>query len=247
MWFDSRLLTLNVTKTKFVPFATSTVSLPTLRPLKIEINNSILEIPPTNKIKYLGLHIDPHLKWDMHINHVVKRIRCLLSKFKYLARFMDKKNLITAYYALVESQLRYGIIAWGGAYDNHIKKLEIVQKWMLKIILKKEYTYPTELLFQLAEVLDIRQLYSAAIINHLKTNKQKETVQHRHDTRHKAKTSLVIPKPQKTLMKRSFLFIGPHLYNKLPLDLKVINSTKLFKNRLKKWLLNIPKIRLLDI
>ena len=70
------------------------------------------------------------------------------------------KILQTVYYALIESQLKYGIIAWGGAYNTHIKNLEIVQKWILKIMHRKEMTFPSDTLFQLAKVATIRQLFA---------------------------------------------------------------------------------------
>lgn len=48
--------------------------------------------------------------------------------------FLNEKQLKVVFFALVVSLLWYGIIvAWGATTKNHISKLEIVQKSIIKI------------------------------------------------------------------------------------------------------------------
>ena len=47
---------------------------------------------------------------------------------------MTIKTLIMIYYALFNSIISYGIIAWGGAYDNVMNSLQSIQNRILKII-----------------------------------------------------------------------------------------------------------------
>lgn len=81
-------------------------------------------IYPKSEVKYLGVMIDCHMKWDIHINYLVKKVRSILYKLKYL----PIKQPITLYHALVESLLRYGIVAWSGALKTHLEHLEIIQR-----------------------------------------------------------------------------------------------------------------------
>ena len=52
---------------------------------------------------------------------------------------MDTKILITIYYAFFHSLINYGIIAWGGAYNNNLSLLQKIQSRLLKIISKNNY------------------------------------------------------------------------------------------------------------
>ena len=199
-WFDSRLLTINFKKTKFLPFKSFNTNFPNETPLKINCDGTITEIPSADNIKYLGIYLDSKLKWDVHINKLVVKIRSMLAKFKYLKQFVDVKNLMVLYYALVESQLRYGIVVWGAAYKNSIKRLETIQKWILKIIYGKEITYPSDELFSLANVLDIRQLSCLSLILEQKKNMNKSDIQHNYQTRYR-EMKVTVPFTSKLLYK----------------------------------------------
>lgn len=240
-WFDSRLLTINFTKTKFLPFTSRRNKPSNETPLKINCDSTIIEIPPVDNIKYLGIHLDSMLKWDVHINKLIIKIRSLLAKFKYLKHILDIKNLMILYYALVESQLRYGIIAWGGAYNIHIKRLETTQKWILKIIYGKEITYPTDDLYNLAKVLDIRQLTCYGLILEQKKNLNKRGILHSYQTRYK-EMAITVPFATKTIVQRSSYFLSPRIFNQVPNDLKKINSLSMFKKVIKKWIISKPRI-----
>lgn len=147
------------------------------------------------------------------------------------------------YYAFVESHLTYGIIAWGGAYQNQIIPLEIIQKWILKIMFKKDITYPTDDLFQMAKVADIRQLFCIAILIEQKKTKNKKEIKHKYETRYK-QDSFVTPTTQKTLCQRCFTYLGPRTYNELPLEIKKINSVGLFRKKVKNYIQNLPRMEI---
>lgn len=131
--------------------------------------------------------------------------------------------------------MSYGNVAWGGTTNNHLKTLEISQRWILKIIYGRNYTYPTNLLFIESDVLDVRQLlcYSALIKHH--TIKKFINTTHEYHLRYQDKFSQ-IPKVDKTITQRSFYFLGPKLYSMLPPDLKILNSINLFKSRARRWI-----------
>nr|CAH7735257.1 unnamed protein product [Callosobruchus chinensis] len=84
-------------------------------------------INKTAKIKYLGIIIDSHLRWDEHIRYIVRKTRYLVTRFAYLKTYLHVKQLETVYYALFQSQLNYGLVGWG----------EILQKWVIKVIFNK--------------------------------------------------------------------------------------------------------------
>ena len=80
------------------------------------------------------------------------------------------ETLKTIYYTFFHSGINYGIMAWGGAYDNNIKMIQKAQNRILKIISKNKFreNIPMNLrqLFALESLLysncnSLRGLYSA--------------------------------------------------------------------------------------
>lgn len=239
-FFNSKLLTINVNKTYFLPFTSYHPNLPNFNSLEISYGKKILNIESCYHIKYLGINIDCHLRWDTHINNLIKKLRGILSKFKHFKNICDIKHLTVMYNALVQSHLMYGIIGWGGVTNKYLKKLEMMQKWIIKIIYNKCYTYPSDDLYAEARILDIRQLFARSLILRLYTEKQKNNNNlhgrnHNYETRNK--NTFKTPKTEKTIGQRCHLYLSPILYNKLPSKVKEINSYNLFKNKVSKWLI----------
>lgn len=93
-WFEVNKLTLNLKKTKYLPFASYKSSLPQMGPLAV---NNQTSIPEGDSIKYLGVTVDKHLKWDIHIDVLVKKLRCLLFKFKHLKKYLNTEKVMEIY------------------------------------------------------------------------------------------------------------------------------------------------------
>lgn len=230
-WLDQNKLSLNINKTKFITFTATISDLPRVDMITIHDSESCITHDYTNNcicntsisrvqnVRYLGIDLDQHLKWNHHINNLVKKLRKLIFKFNQIKNILNKNNLRLVYSSLAESVLRYGIVAWGGAYDNTLKQVEICQKLLLKIIFKKENQYPTTLLFQYAEVFNIRYLYYHSVFNFM-YKATKTPITHNKKTRTETEQQIVTIKPTKTLIKRTFYYIGPKLYNMLPKQLR---------------------------
>lgn len=77
--------------------------------------------------------------------------------------------LKTIYYSLAQSQLSFGILGWGAAYDNEMKKVEVAQNYILKIIYRKPPTIPCEELYSLSVVMNIRQIYVLHILKRIQS------------------------------------------------------------------------------
>lgn len=233
-WLDGNLLTLNIEKTKCVPFVSYTTHLPQYTSITIHGTNNSISV--TQNIKYLGLTIDSHLKWDVHILQVCGKIRKLFYLFKIIRQYLDSYQLKTIYYALVQSLLVYGISGWGGINKSNLKPLEITHKTILKIMYSKPVLYPSDLLFQESNILNIRQLYikKLTISVHLQN---KLFVVHNYSTRSTSKQILITSTARKTIGTRCYTFLANRFYNMLPNTLKSIKSATHFKKQLDKFLI----------
>lgn len=154
MWFDYNLLSINFDKTHYLPFSSQDKSLPTF-----DITLKKFTIKPTEKIKYLGIIMDPHLRWDEHISYLLKKLRCILYRFKHVTEFLDQNQKIILYKTLVEPHLKYAIIGWGGVSRTYLDALEVSQRRFLKIILNKNSRYPSDQVYNETKTFDLRQIY----------------------------------------------------------------------------------------
>lgn len=240
-WFDHKLLTINLNKTVFLPFACNRNGLPQYTALTV--NNSVgasIQIRIAHQAKYLGITVDRCLKWDAHVTNITKTLRSILYKFKCLRDILNLPQMKTVYFALVESRLRYGILGWGGVAKSHLKKLESMQKRFLKIMCRRELTYPTEQLYREAGVLDIRQLYfTAVVVHHYKSRCYNTYVEHDYPTRYKSRGYFRTKFSDKTIGQRCHTYLASRLYNSLPGYIRTgINSVALFKKKVKQFLIN---------
>ena len=242
-WFDKKLLTINIKKTQYLPFAMHARGLPNFNSLKIG-DSQLLQMA-NNSIKYLGVILDPHLRWDKHVNSITNKIRCILFKFKELQKFLPRSQLRSVYMALVESHLNYGIIAWGGALNCHIHKLEIMQKKFLKVLIGKNQLYSSELLFKESNVADLRQLFFAKCV--LEAYRENNTVvSTTYKTRQTDKKSMHVPKVNTSAAQRSWFFLGPRCFNGLPEHIKSLQKRQ-FQKELKKYIMSNRQIISIEI
>lgn len=239
-WLDHKLLTVNLNKTHYLPFSCLSSDLPEFN-IETNTDQVTFSIKPVKEVKYLGIILDCNLKWDLHINYVMKKLRSILYKFKRLKDILPVEQMRTIYFALVESHLRYGINAWGGALKTHLFPLEVMQKRFLKLVYKKDATYSSDALFSEAKVMDVRQLYfiNCCVHYHFKMKYNATLPIHEYATRHGNK--YVVPIMRKTRTQRSFVYHAPKFYNSLPNEIININNKRLFNRKVKKYLLDSPR------
>lgn len=225
-WLDSFKLSLNISKSNYIAFSLTAVNRPLYN--SIHINGLDSELAEVNCTKYLGIYIDKHLKWDEHVLRLSKNIRKLIHKFYTLREILNKQLLITVYKAIVESLLRYGVIVWGGLYQNSLSPLNIAQNYILKVMFRKNKRFSTSLLYS-REIFDVRLLYclSVCVYTH-KSNKFKNYVGHQYPTRVNLNKHLEIPIVSTTFKLKTIFYHAPKLYNLLPSHIKKIKIIKKF-------------------
>lgn len=237
-WLGSNLLTINFDKTMYVPFACKESSLPKYEIITIKQNTDVHIIRPSKHFKYLGVNFDSHLRWDKHADDLVKRLRSLTFLFRSLSHILRTEELRLVYFGLVESLLRYGIIAWGGLLNVHMKKIETVQKKIIKIIYKKENTYPSVLLYRESALMDIRQIYFLELVLR-KFNEPKTYSSNEHNTR--GGSMIRSDVVHKTITQRSHTYLAIKAFNYLPTHIKVIKSKPKFKKTCKMLILETER------
>ena len=77
---------------------------------EIKINNSIIENVPC--FNFLGVTIDQHLKFDVHMNNIAIKASRIIGLFNKLKNFLPLYILITLYNSMILPHLTYGILIW---------------------------------------------------------------------------------------------------------------------------------------
>lgn len=222
-WFDNNLLTINYDKTYFVPFTSYINKLPTEDFILIhEVNcspvtcNCTTVINKASSVKYLGIHIDSHLRWDIHINIIIKKLRRYIYLFKNLKNILNIRSLKILYFSFIQSTLSYGNIIWGSASSTYLKKLEGTQKIILKIIFNKNKRYSSDLLFSVAEVYPLKHLYVLSILKFMYKNDLSlyiSTPNHSYGTRFNTNQIALNKKTLKAIGQNYFIYFIPKIYN----------------------------------
>lgn len=241
-WFKKHNLSLNMNKTKILPFTNDKRTLPNNNSIKIheqdcETPCNCEEIEVVSHWKYLGVELDCHLRWDYHIETLTKRMRRYIYPFLSLRQILNISLLKQVYHALVQSILEYGVCAYGRADPTILGKLCTVQNLILKILYKKDRRYSTEKLYDELKVLDVKYLFIKNICSHVHKNKSTfiKYTTNQYSLRQK---NLIMPKQNTKKGQKNIHFLGLQLYENLSPKLKHIEDTKKFKRELKLFLLN---------
>ena len=123
-WSASHGLVLNMNKCKTMYFEKSTLVSHTT------INN----IPLCTDIKILGVTINNQLKWDKHINLIIRTSSSRLYAIKVLKPFLTKKQLLIIYNGLILPVLNYAAPIFVCLPDKHSRALDSIQNRAHRII-----------------------------------------------------------------------------------------------------------------
>jgi len=83
-------------------------------------------VPQVNSARNLGVIVDSHLKFDMHINHIVTRAHRLASLIHEYFISRDPSTEMRAFVIYVRPLLEYASCVWSPHSVSHVKKIESV-------------------------------------------------------------------------------------------------------------------------
>jgi len=154
-WFKANKLSLNLTKTNFIVFRSNKKQIP---PSTNHITIDGVNIPQVNSSKFLGVHMDQHLKWNTHIDEINKKITKSIGILNRISYLLPSQILINLYYTLIYPYFTYCNLIWTSTYSTHLNKLKIAQKKALRIITKSPVNSHTQPLFHELKLLSITQI-----------------------------------------------------------------------------------------
>lgn len=232
--FESNCLKVNTSKTNIMVFNPGNKQ---SREVNIFIGEHRLDQVRVAKI--LGLYIDENLSWNDHVDYIAKKISSGIFVIKQLKQYCDMNVLKSAYYALVESYINYGIVIWGNSSKNNTLKIFRLQKKAIRYILNLKPTQSCKQSFKSLEILTVpsKYIYSTLVFvrEHHSETFLRNADTHQYNTRNK--NNLYIPSTKLKIINKAPIHAGKILFNHLPEDIKNDTNIITFKRKLKSYLL----------
>ena len=146
----SNKISLNEDKTELVIFS------PKIKQVTDHLNFRISaqEIEISNRVQYLGIQIDQHLKWNEHIKNIIPKLTRAIDVLSKLRHYVPKFLLKKTYYSIFNSHLIYACQVWG-QNENCLKKLSSLQNKAKRIINFKQ-DFSVNELYNVNEILKIK-------------------------------------------------------------------------------------------
>ena len=244
-WMREYFLKLNATKTKIMIVAPLSIR------QDIIINGTFINgkcIRFVDCAKNLGVLFDNELTLEAQVNKVVSScfstIR-LLSRVKF---FLESDQLNTLVCSLIFSIMDYCNALYYGLKSETIDKLQRVQNSAARLVMKVNRFDRVHMsdLFEKLHWLRVREriVYKVLLIVHKSVNQAApaELTEMFRFVQSDRTRKLVVNTYEGVMGKRAISVCGPKLWNALPKDLRLENSTDEFKKRLKTFLFkNIDK------
>ena len=204
------------------------------KPISLLVLNEELRI--VENTKFLGLHIDEFLDWSEHINILSKKLNSICYGIRIVGRYMSEKMQKVVYFANFESILKYGIVFWGSS--SQLKKIFTVQKRVIRCYKKMQYRESCRGVFKREGILTAYGIYIMEALIFFFNHREEFDLQtfHSYNTR---TINVNYPIHRLTLTEKSPYYMCLRLYNHLPDRIRSISSKKIFKIKIKQFLVEL--------
>ena len=239
-WFKSNKLSLNLKKTNYILFCSHRKKTPHIQSL-IHIDN--FQIPQVISVKFLGVHLDQHLTWNIHIAQLASKISKNVGILSRIAYLLPNHLRLNLYHSLVHPYLSYCNMVWASNYVTRLKRLIIIQKRAVRIISGTMSREPTTQTFHRLKIQNLEQIrvtqicefifkYRSHTLPHTFDDYFQSTAEiHRYGVRSAANLRSI---PARTNSRRfSIKHAGPVIWNNLPSSIRDANSYYSFKTQLR--------------
>lgn len=242
-WCRLNNLILNPLKTQFMVFKTSQKMLPFIP--QVSIDNHF--IPASNCVCFLGVKLDPYLKFTNHILYVKQKTAFGIRSLIKSRPFFSLEALLSLYFAFVHSHITYGITSWGNTYNTHISSVQHIQNRAIRIITNSSFYSNATPLLQANSILTVSGLFNFHLIIMLYKQLNKQLVfdlidasllTNTNSTRFAHSHNFLLPKCNTNYGKMTSAFAVIKMWNNLPYTLKSSSSFHAFKHELKNFILH---------
>ena len=226
------------------------------------IGGENLKSKETEKLQ--GIHINDNLDWKSNIEEISKKLKQRIGLFCRIRKRVPKNKLIIIAECIFNSVLRYGIAVYTNpVFDKEdlksrklpgsIKDLQKLQNNMIRVILGLQLGHhvnmeKTRTKIRMMSVNQMSIYHTLLEAFNVVRNSSSEQIKEKWQFRSGGSYPLRridnndLRVPDKPLVScTGFTYNAPKLFNKLPVEIKKIEDSDLFKKEVKTWVWkNIP-------
>ena len=241
-WIRENGLKMNASKTQLMVLT---------RKSKSSIANSVevcLEGTPLQKrdsVRYLGIEVDIELSWKPHVHNLHHQCMGKLAQIRKSCYHLPCKARKLLYLAFVLPQLDYCSVVWGSCGTVLSNKIERIQNYAMRVILRKPPLTPSEESRKTLRwtTLKTRRHNAVMLQVHRCLHRtgplylnSKFVLRSIHENQPKSRGSMRLALhrcPKTNMYRSSFEFQGASLYNHLPDCVKSTTTKNAFLSALK--------------
>lgn len=248
-WMRARKLKLNDGKTDILIIRGNRRADDIVGALSINVGGS--QLRPANSVRNLGVYVNSRLDFKEHVNQIVKSCYLHIRNLYLVKPFITRRCLLTLVHSLVFSRVDYCNALLVGLPNYILKKVQSVLNRAARLIFGVPPRTPTTSLHIELHWLPVRAriefklcLVTFKVLKfgeprYLAELLRRPPAHHgvvvRHDN-----DPFRLDEPrafqQSSFFERSFSYMAPRLYNRLPLSMRQLSSVECFKRQLKTFL-----------
>jgi hypothetical protein len=250
-WCMSKRLQLNASKTEVMWYGSAT-NLRKLSPGSMLIPIGPDTLQPTNQVRDLGVYFDSELNMKAHIRRIAGACYYHLRRLRALRGLLGQEVTARLVSAFVLSRLDYCNAILIGLPASTLAPLQRVMHAAVRLVCDlKPFDHISESIRTL-HWLPIKQRidFKVCLLVHQTINGRAPpylqdlitpsvSVLRRSTLRSASHHDLVLQSSHRKLGDRAFSVAGPRIWNSLPIELKTITDTSVFKRKLKTFLFTV--------
>ena len=120
-----------------------------------KVTMNVKKLYPSKFVKYLGVLIDAHLNFGIHINSISTKLDRATGMLAKIRHYVTKYILRSIYFRIFSSILTYGCQIWGQIKSNHFIRLERFHNKAIKIINFASMHDSVTLLYNVSKILKL--------------------------------------------------------------------------------------------
>ena len=245
-WLSANKLKLNDNKTEVIHITSRFRTTEPINP--IVIGNSA--ISPSDAARNLGVIFDKHMSMKAHVNKLCQSASFALRAIGQIRHYLDRASAEKLVHAFVTSRLDYCNSLLYGLPDKLINKLQRVQNSAARLVTRSKKRNHISHILQDLHWLPVKKRIVFKILlivfkslNNAAPSYMSELLKPYRPTvslRSGSRMLLVVPNSNlKSFGDRSFSYVGPKIWNTLPMNLRTAGSVQEFKSGLKTYLFNL--------
>ena len=218
--------------------------------VNVTINN--VPVEQVNSMKYLGIHLDDNLSWDVQCDKLYRNIAGKISVLRRIRSFTKPGTLKSLYEKTVQPVFDYACTVWSNTKQGNIQKLQRAQNYAARIV-SGNFDYVNFRSLDLLHALkwptvQERCNYFTALLMyksingltplHLTDSLVRACDVHDRNTRLSNSKDVHVPPHKSNILKRSFIYNDSVIWNNLPSEIKRAENLNQFTYRYKTTILN---------